>query len=164
MLIQMLASLASTCTIPIRGISTEVFFSLETDLLKINGVPSVWRHKNVASGRYSILTKEKKYKEVIQVLQQNCEALVAHHSQHFKMVGSHGKPGLAFKNHPGDKDSDTDMSFQSYCFACSSIYSMDAEDLDLPLLVSGPPTQAWGGTKIPCLSLKRQLQLTQLAT
>ena len=75
------AYLAKSRVIPIQGISEEVMFSLENDLIQIDGITEGLRHKaTTTTGRWSILTTESQFKPIIEILKHNLVEAVKNYS------------------------------------------------------------------------------------
>ena len=61
--------LSKSRVVPIRGVSEDVMFALDNELLQITGVLSVNRHKDtVSQGRWSIMTTEAQFKQVVSTI------------------------------------------------------------------------------------------------
>jgi outer membrane murein-binding lipoprotein Lpp len=145
------AFLARSRTVPIQGISEDVMFCLENDLLQITGVREVLRHKLTATkGRWSIMTNDQHFKDVTDLIKRELTASVAHYSEEFPIPSTFPPVGLAFKSREYDDES-SGGSFNTYLSACSTIFSERNMEFSSPPETSSPAIQAWGPTppKIP---------------
>ena len=138
--------LSTSRVVPIQGIHEDQMFYLENELISSDGIISVLRHKqSEATGRWSIMTTEHDFKSVCDFLKINLNNWAKQATQTYNLSTdtSHLPPvGLAFKNQPYDDESDG--SFRSYLSACSSIYSIEDDNLDFPPITNKPVVQAWG--------------------
>ena len=133
--------------IPIQGISREIMFRLEAELLRIPGVNQVHKHKlTPQTGRYSVTTTTEHFKKVKDIIRTDLNSRVAHYANEFPLDGTLGPVGLAFKNQGFDTDSSSNSSFQSYLTACSSIFANEEEGLDTPPESDRAAQQVWGGS------------------
>jgi hypothetical protein len=138
------AFLATSRTVPIQGISEEVMFSLENDLLQIAGVKEILRHKlTPTKGRWSVMTTDSAFKYVTEILKKDISASVAHYSDDFPMDKSFPPVGLAFKG-AGQDDESSGASFKSYLSSCSTVFDDKTTDFSAPPATSSPAIQAWG--------------------
>ena len=118
-------------------------FHLEQDLIQIDGVSAVLRHKDTPTkGRWSIMTTERTFKAITTELANNIVKWVNYYAAENPMNPDFPPPGLSFKNQIYDEGSDG--SAQSYMSACSSIYTVQDEIFDVPPPQKGPAPQAWG--------------------
>jgi hypothetical protein len=140
------AFLSTSRTVPLQGISEEIMFSLDNDLLQIAGVKHILRHKLTATkGRWSVMTTDSAFKHVIEVIKRDIVATVARYSDDFPMDKSFPPVGLAFKGTGQDDDDDSSgASFNSYLSSCSTIFANETTDFSGPPVTSSPAIQAWG--------------------
>ena len=143
------AYLSQSRVIPIQGISEEIMFSLENDLLQIEGVTEVLRHRATGTqGRWSILTTEAYFKTVTEIIKRDLVTSIEMYATQHPPPDSFPPPSLAFKGQQWDEDSQG--SFNTYLSACSSIFSLNDVDFSNPPPSTNPSTQAWGPPdKIP---------------
>jgi hypothetical protein len=142
--------LANSRVVPIQGVNEDQMFSLENELLQVDGIKEILRHKETHSrGRWSIMTTEAFFKPIVAELSAHLPDWVQFYATEFPSDEDFPAPGLAFKNQPFEEGSEG--SFNTYMSACSSIYTIQDDTFDLPPERSNAITQAWGGDPVPAL-------------
>jgi hypothetical protein len=144
--------LSQSRVVPIQGVNEEAMFSLSNELLMIDGISLILRHKDTTTkGRWSIMTDEKNFKAVVGMIKKDLKPWVLHYSEDYPSPDGFPPPDLAFRNKMYDEGSENSgASFASYMSACSSIYTVDNDDFDLPPAPTNAAPQAWGNvSRIP---------------
>ena len=139
------AYLSQSRVVPVHGITEDVMFYLENEILQINGVIAVLKHKDtLKSGRWNVSTNENNFKSVSSELNKGIysETCKCHKENELEINQNFPQPGLAFRNKQSD-DISEDKSFASYLSACNTMYSLDNEAFDEAPLSSRPVTQGW---------------------
>jgi hypothetical protein len=144
------AFLSTSRVVPLAGISTDMMFSLELEIKQIPGVVDVLNHKQTNKiGRWNVLTTDAAFRSVTDRLTQLIPDWFSQLSETYDTPPDFPQPGLAFRTQ--QYESDSDMSFESYVSACSSIYQgIDSVNTyDDPPAATLPPAQAWGNVAVP---------------
>jgi hypothetical protein len=142
--------LSKSRVVPIHGINSDIMFTLENEILQVDGVLGILRHKDTdTKGRWSIMTNESHFKPICAEFKEHLHNWVLFYSEQFPNPLTFPPPGLAFRNQ--QEDDDSGISFNTYMTNASSIYTVQEDVFDLPPARSNPAPQAWGGDPIPAL-------------
>lgn len=141
-------------TIPIQGISPDLMFYLENDILQAHGIAAIHAHRDTDSkGRWNLETTVTQFTQATQLIKRN----LTHWAHKYKdetetPATNFPPPSLSFKNTSYSKSSDLSDSssdtgsFQSWFTTCTDSYSsislteasnFNNHDDDLPV------AQAW---------------------
>ena len=126
-------------------------FSLDNELLQIEGVLSVNRHRDtVTKGRWSIMTTENNFKRLVQIIKEGLSQWMTKYNE-FAQPNHFPPPSLAFKNKGFDDESEgSHASFDTYLSACSSLYTSNEDsNFDSAPAPTVAAPQAWGNISIP---------------
>ena len=145
--------LSKSRVVPIRGVTEEIMFALDNDLLQIEGVYGIHKHRETETkGRWSIMTNEVNFKNVVDQFRAHLKHWVLFYATEFPPPENFPAPALAFKNQPHEEESEGSIqSFDSYVSNCSNLYTAQDDLFDAPPAKSNPTPQAWGNHKVPDL-------------
>ena len=89
--------LANSRVVPIQGVHEEQMFYLENELLASTGIQSVLRHKlSATSGRWSVMTTEKEFKGVCELLKHNLETWTRKNCERIRTSDRHSAPTVSW--------------------------------------------------------------------
>ena len=146
------AFLSQSRVVPIQGINDQIMYRLDRDLLKLEGVVAVHRHKETATkGRWSIMTTQAHFNKLVTVVKSDLGPWAKYYANQFPNPDNFPPASLAFKSNNYEEESEGSIaSYSSYASSCDSMYSNTEGEHDEPPPSNNPAPQAWTGeSKIP---------------
>jgi hypothetical protein len=149
--------------VPIQGISRDMMWAMESELLALTGVKEVLPHRKTTSdGRWNLLTHTKSFPGVIRYLDASLPLLYDKYLPQCQNIpqrqNEYPTATVCMKApHSLHYNSDSDKSYFSNCSDAYSVFNDDVSESDPPI-ANKPSIQAWGKPA------PRQIQVSEVTT